>query len=80
MLAFHRTYEDWTEVDWANAMYSNESMFQCIPSVKSKMRRPSGSNHFNPYYTFKTVKHSNPFMVWGRSSAKRRGGIYFMLK
>jgi transposase len=79
-LAFCRAYKAWTAEDWANVMFSDESTFRCIRSIKTKVRRPSGSNRFDPRYTAKTVKHPDSVMVWGCFSAKGRGGIYFLPK
>jgi hypothetical protein len=61
-------------------MLSDESMFRCIGAIKSKVRRPNGSNCFDPRYTAKTVKHPDSVMVWGCFSAKGRGCIYFLPK
>jgi hypothetical protein len=75
-LAFCRKYKHWTEADWEKVMYSDESTFRCIRSVKSKVRRPSGSNRFDPRYTSVTVKHPDSVMIWGCFSASGRGGMY----
>ncbi len=79
-LAFCKAYKAWTEEDWANIMLSDESMFRCIGAFKSKVRRSNGSNHFDPRYTAKTVKHPDSVMVWECFSAKGRGGIYLLPK
>lgn len=80
-LAFCRQYRDWTEADWANVMYSDESTFRCIRSIKSKVRRPSGSNRFDPRYTSLSVKHPDSVMIWGCFSGNGgRGGMYPMPK
>jgi hypothetical protein len=79
-LAFCRPYKAWTEEDWANVMFSDKSTFRCIRAIKSKVRRPSGSNCFDPRYMAKIVKHPDSVMVWGCFSAMGRGGIYFLQK
>jgi transposase len=80
-LAFCRAYKKWTAEDWERVMYSDESTFRCIRAVKTKVRRPSGSNRFDSRFTVKTVKHPDSVMVWGCfSGAVGRGGLYFLPK
>ncbi len=75
-LAFCRQYKNWTEADWAKVMYSDESTFRCIRSIKSRVRRPKGSNRFDPRYTSTTVKHPDSVMIWACFSGNGgRGGI-----
>jgi hypothetical protein len=46
-LAFCRKYKNWTAADWGKVMYSDESTFRCIRSIKSRVRRAPGSNRFD---------------------------------
>jgi hypothetical protein len=39
-------------------------MVQCIQSIKSKVRRPSGSNRFDSRYMSKTVKPPDSVMIF----------------
>jgi hypothetical protein len=78
-LAFCHKYKGWTEEQWSTVMFSDESMFKCIRSASTKVRRPVGSNRYDPRYTVKTVKHPAQVMVWGCfTGAGGRGGIYFL--
>jgi hypothetical protein len=56
-LPFCRKYNNWTAADWGKIMYSDESTFRCIQSIKSRVGRPPGSNRFDSRYKMKTVKH-----------------------
>ncbi len=56
-----RAYKNWTEED---CLFSNESMVRCIQSIKSKVRRPSGSNRFDSRYMSKTVKPPDSVMIF----------------
>ena len=62
-------------------MFTDESMFTCIRSASVKVRRPKGSNRFDPRFTVKTVKHPAQVMVWGCfSGSGGKGGLYFLPK
>lgn len=80
-LAFCKKYKDWTEEQWSHVMFSDESMFKCIRSASTKVRRPVNSNRYDPRFTVKTVKHPEQVMVWGCfTGANGRGGLYFLPK
>ena len=80
-LAFCNKYKHWTQEQWSRMMFSDESMFKCIRSASTKVRRPLNSNRFDPRFTVKTVKHPAQVMVWGCfTGAKGRGGLYFLPK
>jgi len=80
-LAFCHKYKNWTEEQWSNVMFTDESMFKCIRSASAKVRRPKGSNRFDPRFTVKTVKHPAQVMVWGCfSGSGGKGGLYFLPK
>jgi hypothetical protein len=57
------SYKDWTEEDWANAMYSDDSTFQCIQSFKTKVRRPSGSQLLRPQLQIQDCEAPDSVMV-----------------
>jgi transposase len=62
-------------------MYSDESTFRCIRSIKSRVRRAPGSNRFDSWYTVKTVKHPDSVMVWDCFTGDvGRGGLYILPK
>jgi transposase len=80
-LKFAKAYRHWTSADWAKVMYSDESTFKCLRSVRGKVRRPRESSRFDSRYTVKTVKHPDSVMVWGCfSGTLGRGGLYFLPK
>jgi hypothetical protein len=54
-LAFAKKYRLFTPDDWSTVMYSGESMFRCIRSIRSMVRRPSGMDRFDSHYTVKTA-------------------------
>ena len=54
-------------------------MFKCIRSASAKVRRPVGSNRYDPRFTVKTVKHPAQVMVWGCFSGSGGiGELYFL--
>jgi len=76
-LDFANKYKDWTAEDWSKVMYSDESTFECIRSASRKVRRPKGSDRYDPRYTVATVKHPDKIMFWGCFSAQvGRGGLW----
>ncbi len=78
-MAFCRKYKGWTAAQWEKVMFSDESTFRVIRSVRTLVRRPSGSNRFDSRFTMKTVKHPASVMVWGCfSGARGRGGLFFL--
>ena len=80
-MAFCKKYCHWTQEQWSHVMFSDESMFKCIRSASTKVRRPLNSDRFDPRYTVKTVKHPAQVMVWGCfTGANGRGGLYFLPK
>lgn len=80
-LKFCHQYKDWTAEQWSHVMFSDESMFKCIRSASTKVRRPLNSDRYDPRYTVKTVKHPAQVMVWGCfTGANGRGGLYFLPK
>ena len=77
-MKFARDHLAWTAADWANVMYSDESMFRCVRGTTNQMvRRPVGMR-YRSRYTVATVKFSASVMVWACFSAKGRGGLFFL--
>ena len=56
-LAFAKKYVKWTKADWEKVMFSDESRFLTFSNRRRSVRRPLGSNRFDPRFTSKTVKH-----------------------
>jgi|SRR5215469_10457883 len=79
-IAFCKKYINLTAVDWAKVLFSDESSFLTFRSRAKTVRRPIGSNRFDPKYTIKTMKHPASIMVWGCFSYFGLGGLYFLPK
>ncbi len=65
-----RAYKIRTEEDWANCLFSNESMVRCIQSIKT-VKPPDSVMIFKE-------REREMIVVW--FSAKGRGGFYFLPK
>ncbi len=66
-LRFARDHVDWTDVQWKNVLFSDESKFNLHRSDGMVwVRRPKGER-YNPKYTIPTMKHGGgkSLMVWG---------------
>lgn len=80
-LRFCKKYVNWTEEDWTDVMFSDESTFRIVNSRGSTVRRPRTIDRYRQKYTVTTVKHSASVMIWGCFSGRRgRGGLYFLPK
>ncbi len=66
-LAFCAAYKDWSAADWEKVMYSDESTFHCIRSIKTRVRRAKGLDRFDSRFMSATVKHLDTVMVRGVS-------------
>lgn len=78
-LTFCHKYKNWTEDQWMNVMFSDESTFSQFSSYVRHVRRPPGQR-YNLRYVVPTVKQAPTVMVWGSFSGRGRGGIWFMPK
>lgn len=65
-LAFAKKYEHWTEREWKNVLFSDETTINMINSDgKQYVRRPP-NKEMDPKYTKKVVKHGGGnIKVWG---------------
>ena len=80
-LNFAKQFIEWTPEMWENVVWSDESTFRCISERQGRVRRPVGSDRYDPRYTSQTVEHSDYVMIWGCFSGKvGRGGLYFLTK
>jgi hypothetical protein len=76
-----KAYRHWTSEDWSKVMYSDESMFKCLRSIRGKVRRSRESSRFDSPYTVKTFKYPDRVTVWGCfSGTLGRGGLFFLPK
>lgn len=78
-MAFCHKYKNWTEDQWINVMFSDESTFSQFSSYVRHVRRPPGQR-YNLRYVVPTVKQAPTVMVWACFSGHGRGGIWFMPK
>ena len=78
-IAFCKKYRDWTSDQWKSVMFSVESIFRLVRETSKTIRRPTGSDRYDPKFTVKTVNHPSQVMVWGAFSGKGgRGGLYLL--
>lgn len=75
-LCFAHAHKNWSQQQWRNVLWSDESKFNLRGSdCKSYVRRPRGTK-YNPKYTTATVKHGGGnIMVWGCFSGNGIGPI-----
>ena len=78
-MTFCQKYKNWTEDQWMNVMFSDESTFSQFSSYVRHVRRPPGQR-YNLRYVVPTVKQAPTVMVWACFSGRGRGGIWFMPK
>jgi hypothetical protein len=50
-LAFYAAYMDWSSGDREKVMYSSESTFLRMRSIKTKVRRAKESDYFDSHFT-----------------------------
>ena len=78
-IAFCKKYRDWTSDQWKSVMFSDENIFRLVRGTSKTIRRPSGSDRYDPKFTVKTVNHPAQVMVWGAFSGKGgREGLYLL--
>ena len=73
-IAFCHKYKNWTEDQWINVMFSDESTFSQFSSYDRHVRRPIGQR-YNLRYVVPTVKQAPTVMVWACFSGHGRGVI-----
>ena len=78
-LAFAKKYRHWTKSDWAKVMWSDESTFKVISCRRGFVRRPPGSDRYDPKYTVPAVRHPPSVMIWsGFSGQSGRAGLSYL--
>ena len=65
---------------WENVLFSDESHFYEGFKKINSVRRPVGSNRFDPKYLQRTKKHPGYVMVWGCFSGKGGRGRLNLLE
>jgi hypothetical protein len=79
-MSFCKASQHWTSDGRSKVLYSDVTS-KCIRSISTKVRRLTGSNHYDSWYMIKTVKHPNSVMIWGCfSGAVGGGGLFFLPK
>lgn len=76
-IRFCKLYESWSEKDWENVMFSDESTFCQFYSYCRNIRRPR-NKRYDLKYVVPTVKQASKVMIWGCMSAFGRGSLWFM--
>jgi hypothetical protein len=78
-LAFCRKYKNLTADNWGKVIYSDQSTFRCIRSIKSRVRRAPGSDRLTASTRWKLWSIRIPWWcgiasleMWGE------GGLYFL--
>lgn len=80
-LAFAKKHINWSEQQWMDVMFSDESTFRIVNSRSVTVRRSKTMSRYKSKFTIPTVKHSAGVMVWGCYSGRvGRGGLYFLPK
>lgn len=74
---FCKKYRNWTEKQWQNVLFSDESTFCQFGTHIHRVRRPPGKR-FDSRFTVATMKHPQKLMVWGCFSARGRGSLHFL--
>ena len=77
-MAFCQKYQDWSEDQWENVFFSDESTFTQFYAFCRHVRRPVNTRYDKKYCTA-NVKQAAKIMVWGAFSGKGgRGPLWFM--
>lgn len=79
-LLFAKQYLKWTEKQWENCLFTDESIFCTSRNTGQRVRRKTGEGRFDEKYTKKTFKHSPSIMIWTCFSGKGGPGDIFFLK
>ena len=76
-IAFCKKYRKWTEEQWENVMFSDESTFSQFYTFAPYIRRPVGKR-YEAKYCIPSVKQASKIMIWACFSGKGgRGAIWF---
>lgn len=76
-LVFARQYRNWTEHEWSQVLFSDESSILQFNSNTLHVRRPIGQR-YSSRYVAPTVKKSSSVMVWGAISSYGVGPLYVL--
>ena len=69
----------WTEEEWSQVLFTDESLIKQFSSNRPAFRRPKGQR-YNPRYTVSSVRNCPSIMIWGAISCRGRGPIWFAPK
>ena len=79
-LSFAKKYIQWPIEKIRSILWSDESVFTVSGTRFARVRRPKGSDRYDPKYTVKTVKHPDSVMVWGAFTYYGVGNLVFFEK
>ena len=77
---FATKYLNFTQDDWLDVLWSDESTFTVTCNRGGRVHRHQGSDLLDPRYVDQTVKHSDSLMVWGCFSGRGLGKLVVMPK
>ena len=76
-MKFARDHIGWTEDDWKNVIWSDESFFYLFPKSNSSTDRIWASSA-SEIESGQSVKHSPKVMVWGMFSSCGVSNLHFV--
>lgn len=79
-LSFAKKYLQWPIEKIRSILWSDESVFTVSGTQFARVRRPKGSDRYDPKYTVKTVKHPDSVMIWGAFTYYGVGNLVFFEK
>ena len=78
-IRFCTQYGHLTEEQWMEVLFSDESTFRVTVRIGSYwVRRPRGSDRFNPRYTLRRNRQEVGVTVWGCFSGRGKGHLVFL--
>lgn len=79
-VAFADKYAGWSDEQWLDVLWSDESTFNVTCNRGGRVYRRAGSDPLDPRYLQSTVKHPDSLMVWGCFSGKGLGKLVVLPK
>ena len=77
---FAKKYLNFTQDDWFDVLWSDESIFTVTCNRGARVYRRQGSDPLHPWYVEQTVKHPDSLIVWGCFSGRGLGKLVVMPK
>jgi len=64
-LAWAREHSTWTDEDWTQVLFSDETTLELVPNARRRMCYRTLQQKYQARYTVPTVKHPRKIMLWG---------------